>query len=275
MLDIAWNKILVYDLETGKYIHSVALDYSIVESYHLQVVGNKLYADAVPLSSNIENSFLLQEVNMKTGKTESSSLNAKDYNRGWNESLTKNESFFYSRNDVCPKYIQMFMDTVIAICEDSLQPFLVVKTNNWANVADIEQMLLFKKENDGFYDYDVLNEKRRIFNISQFVEFGNMIYFNCEQQMKKYHILFNTATEKTFISQLFYDDLIYSKTNNYINSIFCCSDGNGLYAYIDPNAMTYFIDFVKDGILRDDLDKRDVLMNLSEDSNPVLFYYKN
>lgn len=273
ILDNALNKVFVYDLITNNYSHSINLDSDNTESYNIQIIDNALYTDAVPLS-NTKNSFLLQKINMESGRHESTCLNAEKYNKGWNEPLTKSESLFYSKNHTCPKYIQMFMDTVIAICGNKAIPFLVVKTHDWVNTTDIKNLQQYKKENHGSYNLNIINEKKRIFNISQFMEVKDLIYFNYEQQMERHHVLYNISTRNTFISRLFADDLVYSDIGQQINSIFCCSDENGLYAYIHPAAMPYFVNYAINGVLKNDLDKKDKLINLPEDSNPVLFYYK-
>jgi hypothetical protein len=266
------GKIHKYNINTGEFINSIVLDNSGVTSQHIQYYENKLFLDAIP-SAPLKDSYLLKEIDPVSGNQQKAFLHADIYNCGWNANLTKDgESFFYSRTYSRPKYIQMFMDTIVCIDKDRIFPFLAIKSKNRTNSKDIYDIKKYMEEHNRSYSFEILSEKNKIFDIRRFVECKNLILFDYIQGKDSYTVLYNTTERTARIANDFLDDLILSE--GFFLQIFACADTNGIYSYISPGSMLLFVNMANTNQLAADLDKRNELMKLSEESNPVIFYYE-
>ena len=81
-----------------------------------------------------------------------------------------------------------------------------------------------------------------------------------------------TANRKRIADFLIYD--IGFELPMIVNSI-SFFDENGLYILIGMRQIHIFVDlFKKEGVLKKTIDRYEELINLPEDSNPIIFFYK-
>jgi hypothetical protein len=272
LLDSFLRKINKYKIDTGEFLNSIVLDNENLESHHIQYHRGKLFLDAIPVSPE-KNSFLLRDIDTESGAQMHAFLPADRYNCSWNYPMEKSgESFFYSRNYGSPKYIQLFMDTIVSIDNEKIFPFLAVKSKNWINHKDIEDIKKYMDEHNQTFPFDALQQKNKIHYVGSYVECKNFVLFEYIQGRDKYSVIYNTSEKTTKIANIFLDDL--SLSEGFLLHVLACSDANGIYTYINLGSMPLFIEVAKANQLSAGLDKRKELMELSKDANPVIFYYE-
>jgi len=126
-------------------------------------------------------------------------------------------------------------------------------------------------ENNQLFPTDFLI-KDKVFIIRRFIECKNLIHFEYIQGTHSYTVLYNIIDKTAKITELFHDDLTYPQ-GGFLQTI-ACSDSNGVYAYTPTRSIKFIIELSNSNQLAKDLDKKDELMKLTEDSNPVVFYYE-
>ena len=90
---------------------------------------------------------------------------------------------------------------------------------------------------------------------------------------------FFEKTNRIFDSRLSIakNDLVFNSYGNKGMSMspieFIFSDSNGVYETYYRHSLEKFLEFIKEGKIADNLDKREQLMKIDENSNPVIFYY--
>lgn len=111
-----------------------------------------------------------------------------------------------------------------------------------------------------------------MFDINNYVEVGNNIIFDYRQGKFLKTVWYDIRSQKTRITDYLHNDLICK--NESIAYIRNFSDGKGVYEVIGEIYFPYFLEIVERGRLLSDLDKREELIRLTDDSNPVVFYYE-
>lgn len=271
LLDFASDEVLKYNISSGEFIKSIYLNNSDYDNFYIQYINNKIYASAIPFSKT-ENSFLLQEFDVNTGDVKASYLDAQRYNKGWNSLYTRPDGFFYPSEDGSAKYVQMFMDTVISITDDKLTPYLVVKSNNWIGEKDIRDLLEYRMVNNGDLSNEVLFERNISYNINEYLESNSIIYFSYANNGRSESVVLDKENKTTRRGRFIKDDIVYSG-DWVLYPSFIYADSKGFYSYLKPRQIDQFLELAHTDGLSKDLDKLDMLKEIKEDSNPVIFYY--
>ena len=266
------DQILCYDMNTGKFISKISIDKGATNCLNIQYNNGKLYTD-VNYYQPDENAVLLREIDMATGNIKNCWLEAKRYNMGWDggvQIISKmEESFFYEKNQETCKYVNVFMDTIISIGKNGIAPYAVFKEKNWITTKGLT--LIIEDTKDGILQ--AIRDRGFSFQISNYMEWNDYISFNYLKGKDLYFVLFNKKNGKIRTSKLLLNDLGYKNVG--IVSSFVCSDENGLYEMIGMFSIDGFVQSIQQyDILKESLDKYEELMNLPEDTNPILFYYE-
>jgi len=273
IVDFSGGKILKYDLKSGKYIKNLYTKRNKQETYSIQCVGEKLFGDLYEYPYISENS-LLQELNTFDGEHEKKWLSSWKYHKKISD-VQLLGSKFYDRNQDAPKFIQTFMDVFMTFDKKgNVMPYLELKSNNLLSTDD-----LAKLEGNKFMQMSSFINSGKIFYFQSLVTSKNLVYLEYRQKIYMKHLLYNTATKKTRLAYGLTDDLVFDTSHNLppilVSTDFRCATADGFISVIDPSAMTSFIKQVKAGRLAKNLDKRDQLMKLNADANPVIFVYSN
>ena len=271
VLDDEADQVLIYEIFTGRYVNKIKLEEKAISRHHIQYNNEKLYTD-ITYWRNHENGCIIQEIDLITGKQKQCWLDAKRYNNNWLGGLGRiQESFFYARDQDACKYVHYFMDTIISIGKNQIMPYAVLKDKDWISLKDLAKIKEDIKEDSGLI-YQIIEEKGLAYNIHSYLEWGDFISFKYIKR-DKFLVLHNTKTGKTRISISFTNDLGYDRP--WFSDGIICSDENGLYELIDAFYMERYLERIKEeGLLKKDVDKYEQLRTLSEDTNPILFYYE-
>jgi hypothetical protein len=264
LMDGSENRILIYDIDTGKYIKRINL-VEMKTSNYIQFVNGRLYTDANTKSKSEEN-YLLYEIDLRTGKYKDSWL-SDDYNKGWMGPMFFN-NFFYSRNyPNSPKYVQAFMDTVFAIEKEGFSSFLTVRSGKWPSADDL-------KKADGDVVKILGFLKNKIYCINNLIEGNDMILFTLrEGEDKQWHVLCDNrnGNKNVRVAGLLLNDMLFEDGRHGIWRM-CCSDEKGMYSILPMEHLAYTENL--DESIKKDLPDREKLLNLKEDDNPIILYFE-
>lgn len=272
LFDSSNSRINRYDLLSGKFIKSVSIDRSGFRSYYIQYIHDKIYANATPLLESGD-SFLLQEINIETGERMNSYLRASEYNHGWNDLLLRQEGFFYPDDKGKSKYVEMFMDTIVCLDNESIRPYLAVKVKNWITSKDIHDLIECRNINNEELKYQVLFERNISYNIHCYFEIGDMIYFQYRNNGHREFVIYDKNTNTARVTNLFVDDIVYCN-GKMMFPLFTFSDSKGVYSCLETRSIPRFLEIVYSDGLNPSIDKIDELKAISEESNPIIFYYE-
>jgi hypothetical protein len=273
LYDSPVSKISKYNMITGDYINSIRIHEEGLSYFYIQYIENKMYVSTVPVNKDKEDSFLLQEVNISTGKSTSAYLRASEYNNSWNRFYLRSEGFFYPDNKGGAKYVQMFMDTVVSIDRGGIKPYLALKTKNWVTKKDIRDLIEAEDNSKENVSYDILFERDMSYNIHRYFESDNMICFRYRNHGTSEFVIYDKNTKKTRVSKEFMDNIVY-KGNGFSYHLFAFADSKGVYNYVDTHQMAGFLNIVNFGGLNLNPEVQAKLKNLSDDANPIIFYYE-
>lgn len=270
IIDSQVQKILTYDLRNCKCIKSINLKDNRYRSYHIQYTNGSLYSD-VYYYQKTDSAFLLQEINLSTGDREKRWLQTSMYNKGFTDRYFKGQGLFYDRTQDSPKFIQLFMDTIISLHKNKLISEIAVKSRRFITKSALENI-----KGDVNTKFINLIGMDYMYNINSYVTYKNLILFNYNQKNEYRCCIYNTNSKETIIGNRIVDDLVFdvTKIQSPPTPIFSTSSTDGVYSFIQPKDMYYFLDLARSNKLSSKLNKIEKLKQLSVDSNPVLFIYK-
>jgi hypothetical protein len=203
ILDSSKKMLYKYNFDSGKFIGSINMQHDKGHYPHyVTFFNNRIYTDIV----RHEN--LLMELDLETN-VQKEFLNADKYNCGWNRPYYMPCNFFVSKLD-SPKFVEHLMPTIMSIEKTEISPYLTVKSENWVKKSDIwsQEKLNEEKANQ----YILLMQKKRVFNIQNYMEHADYIYFEYNRGFDIYFVVFNKTTKdayqcnrkKNFENDLFY-----------------------------------------------------------------------
>ena len=267
------NKIL-YVLGDFRVIHKYRTDGTYIEQFNINVnqtnvhaiqyYDNALFAKVQPWNTSVDDC-LLMKIDPKTGNVLGKYFKPSQHNKGWNEADTK-ASIFYYRLCGTPVYGDSFTDVFISL--DGMVPVFSISSKNLATNKDIETIK--QKKNISYPEYlSAFISLPKVHAISAYIEHKDFIQFSYWHG-KVFFVLCDLKTG--LIHNGIENDLLYSEGGNLLNLRYL--DGKGAYEIIQPNAMEEFVKKIKDNELVSNLDKLDELKKLTEEANPVIFYYE-
>lgn len=269
--DEALDMALKYNINTGDYISSNRTKRGGERSYSMQYYKGRLYVNNTSADED-ESHYLLREIDAETGQQLATYLNADEYNKGWNFPIRFPHTIFYSKNSDAPKFVEMFSDTIVSVTADGIVPSYVVRSHDFVTKEDIACMV--KGTSDYLnIDMEALAERNRISHISRFTDLKDGVYFEYMHGDDNYYLFYDSLQGKATVSSRLINDYVAKDLNVPMN--ICYSDDSGILAFIMPSHMSYFINnVVRGGKLELDENSCSVLINLDEESNPILFYHE-
>ena len=285
-LDIANREAYIYDagkqmlhkynFDNGKHIKSINMRYNEKFFHYIMYLNNKIYANVL----NHDN--LLVEFDIKTNNYKEF-LNADEYNCGWNDaSFRAPNSFFISDLD-SPKFVEIFMSTVISIDETGLRPYLTVKSKDWVKKSDLPPDI--DSDISGVL-FDDLPNKGRVCNIQNYMEYGDYIYFDYEGGFSCYFVVFNKKTNEAYQCNKIKlnQDLVLTGANGYYSYMpfpfISNKNAYSLWHIFDSDSELEEIQGALDSELKEhqvalDLENREALLNAlqkKEEFNMIIEY---
>jgi len=263
------NRIHKYYFD-GTYIHTIKIQEPDSEAYRIQFYGGRLYLSQL-WWKKAKDDLLLLEIDANDGKILSRLLPVK-YNKGWNEDYSINYSrFFMSRLNNPPRYSEVFMDYIFTIYNEAY-PFIELKSNFLTTETDIESF----RGTDGIRRVNAENllNSSKLYHVHSFIENDNFILFRIGRSQLV--VLIEKKTGNVLLANYLNNDLIFKKDQIGKLGRFMFSDSKGAYEVFNPqyDGFINLLKSIKENETVSDLDKMNQLMNLDEESNPVIFYYE-
>jgi len=279
ILDKELQKINTFRISDGDFLSSVKMQNDSVKSFYIQYYEGKLYSDANHVSDT-GNDYMLQEIDINTGKQVSRWLETSRYSHGFTNSIAGNVNvgnpFHLLSNSL--SFVSFFMDTIISIGNDGLKHYIAVDSKDFMTHNDIS---LFKK--DGIIDAQFIMDigmglENKIYSIREFYECSNFLHFVYVQGNSNVSLIYdkNDCSVKKY--SVIFDDLVckidLGNRKLGLPALMRDSGSEGVYGCIDGDYLLHLQSIIQsDGL---NLPEEDVekLKGLTEDSNPVLFYYE-
>jgi hypothetical protein len=271
VLDNSAHKVLKFDLLTCKYINDIIIPDRSTMNFHIQYVDDKLYTDAFSLVKSQE-SYLLQEMDISSGERRKKWLKNIDYNKNFTDLILFGNDVFYDKTQKSPKFVLSFMDTIVTVDKKGVMTYMAIKSKDIMTQKDLDEV-------EGTMINKIKNIRKipKIGNIDNFLTYNDLIFFECRKQSSPRYFICNKKTKLIRYGFGLNNDLIYEKNDEpaLIVERFYTSNDDGVYSVVNPYTMSNFLNFVKKGKLAKNLDKRDQLMKLGADANPIIFIYSN
>ncbi|HCS11040.1 MAG TPA: hypothetical protein DIV40_06250 [Clostridiales bacterium] len=271
ILDNYTSKIHVYKF-TGEHIFSINIHNTMDGVFgHIQYSNNHLFTDYQPNKISTKGAApLLMKIDINSGKLLDEYLSSEIYNLGFQLITFKNNSYFYSKNSHSPYYAPIYSNIVFSI-ENNITPYFQIKSSRLLKKDDLET---FDLSFSGIIaDINNLNKIKSIWN---FLEIGDYIICEYSDWYKLNTIVFSKTNKSANLYGGFFDDYVYKVFEGSIPHYMACSDTKGMYAHMNINDIPLFIDYYNSGKIKFDFNQFqiDITEDLSEDSNPLLFYYE-
>jgi hypothetical protein len=271
LYDPRFQKIHKYKPD-GSHVGAIDVPYNNNAISHIRYAAQGIYTDM----HNFEHAddYLLQLINMETGKQEKRFLSVDQYNKGWSELFGVEQGPFVSRGKEL-KYVQIFADTIVRIDDKGgVSPFITMKGKGLTTKGDLDALKVsYPKDPYKRYNH-IMMQTQKIFGVFNYVENDKFILFSCHQGSTVFKVLHNLSTNSTYMYNTMQNDLVYTG-DSHLMTKFNFFDENGAYEYIDTGySMSNLIEQIANGKLAADLENMDKLLKLTDDSNPVIFYYQ-
>jgi hypothetical protein len=261
------RKILIYDMDTGKHIKTLRYNLDEFSNPYIAYLNGKLYMPIIPDEDTDKSSNLLMEVDIETGE-QKQYLDADTYNCGWNRRSFTPFNFFIAKLSDSPKFVELFMNTIMSIEKDKIRPYLTINHKDWVQKSDI---LSDKQLKDSEMDqFSVLFLRGRVWLMQHnYTESDRYIYFGYNTG----RVLFDKHTQQTTLYRYMYNDLRDTGEGiGYTNLMFY--DSKFAYEYFWNDQMFDIVKKIhKKNILNPNLDKKDELLKLDGESF-VIFEYE-
>lgn len=288
LLDANKGKILTYNYETGQFIKDLKF-ISDLKFYHIQFIDGKLFADAYSDDYfNKSNQYVIQVFDINTQKKICTWLDCEKDVNGWNNNISciQNNPFRELGNGKF-YYTQEYMNPIFIIDNNDIRPYISINGKDIATNSEIKKY----KENyiKSFTELKKTDNPLiwKIVKINDCIEHNNFIFFSVEFNKDISYVFINKSTHEEFGTNFILDDLVFF--NNKINDKeiiiwsknIVYSNEYGVYTITTIDKPCAFNPKDYSGheidcsdIFNPALDKCEELKSLSQDSNPVIFYYE-
>lgn len=277
----SYNKrINKYDIETGAYKSSLNIEAENTID-RIWYNSGRLYAVNTFFRVNQkEPYYILQQLDITTGKKVDYWMNASQYNKGWKDELF-HTNLFYRVGENTDLFAFGLSDSIMCIREGELYPYISLSGKKVVSTEDIskDDLLLsadpMTRSKKTFDLYMRLGKQDKIMNISSIYESDQMLYIKC-RAWQEYTIQFDKRNGEALMYTNSEDDILFSKSpNSYTIPNYLTSDKRGVYYIVQTDFLSEIKSFAsRKGVISDKVVNKNKLENLDEDSNPLILYYE-
>lgn len=277
----SYNKrINKYDIETGAYKSSLNIEAENTID-RIWYNSGRLYAVNTFFRVNQkEPYYILQQLDITTGKKVDYWMSASQYNKGWKDELF-HTNLFYRVGENTDLFAFGLSDSIMCIREGELYPYISLSGKKVVSTEDIskDDLLLsadpMTRSKKTFDLYMRLGKQDKIMNISSIYESDQMLYIKC-RAWQEYTIQFDKRNGEALMYTNSEDDILFSKSpNSYTIPNYLTSDKRGVYYIVQTDFLSEIKSFAsRKGVISDKVVNKNKLENLDEDSNPLILYYE-
>lgn len=274
------KRINKYDIGTGVYKSSLNIEAENMID-RIWYNSGRLYAVNTFFRMNQkEPYYILQQLDITTGKKVDYWMNASQYNKGWKDEFF-HTNLFYRVGENTDLFAFGLSDSIMCIREGELYPYISLSGKKVVSTEDIskDDLLIsadpMKRSKQTFDLYMRLGKQDKIMNISSIFESDQMLYIKC-RAWQEYTIQFDKRNGEALMYTNSEDDILFSKSpNSYTIPNYLTSDKQGVYYIVQADFLPEIKYFASEkGIISDKVVNKNKLDNLDEDSNPLILYYE-
>lgn len=277
----SYNKrINKYDIETGAYKSSLNIEAENTID-RIWYNSGRLYAVNTFFRVNQkEPYYILQQIDVTTGKKVDYWMSASQYNKGWKDEFF-HTNLFYRVGENTDLFAFGLSDSIMCIREGKLYPYISLSGKKVVSTEDIskDDLLIsadpMKRSKQTFDLYMRLGKQDKIMNISSIYESDQMLYIKC-RAWQEYTIQLDKRNGEALMYTSSEDDILFSKSpNSYSIPNYLTSDKRGVYYIVQTDFLSEIKSFAsRKGVMSDKVVNKNKLENLDEDSNPLILYYE-
>lgn len=265
VLDVGTNNINRYKLSSGKYISSInikSLDSSRMRK--ICYLDGTLFADAYFYSESSDDDYLLQKIDLASGKQIDTFFTAGKEHNGWhNTNTVYSRTFHYTGKRTL--FIQQYMKTAMLLSADTISSFIGVQSKNFVTNENTKQLKDARSSDRLFID--------KVWFLDNFFEHNDNLFFTYMKKGSRKFVTFNMIDGSAKQYNVNWNDFLFNEMERVIPQFGCVTD-KGFYNYIFGDDILNLGLMISDDFCSEKLDKKEELMKLNEDSNPVIFYYE-
>jgi len=280
-IDIEKNEIFLLDSPgrihifylDGTYSRSVKLPRDSLSIVTFQYFNELLYAQVYPPFEKKDDDCLLQTINIDDGSKINRFLKPDQYNKGWNGPLKVLGSYFIPKLDPPYLFRHLFMDTIFAITDKGLSPYLAFNSKDMPTDKDIILPPDLLKQPIKHVDLiSGLIGKNKIYSIINYWETSEFFNFQLLKGSSVQSIFFNKKTRTAQKTSEFRNDLVYKEEQPFKPFRFYFYDQNGVYEIIEEKNLFSLLSFINENKVKSPFYEQ--FKKLNTDSNPVILYYE-
>ncbi|MDR1699905.1 MAG: 6-bladed beta-propeller [Lachnoclostridium sp.] len=281
LLDHQTGRLISYSIDNGEYIESMNVRKKGMHSNIIACVGNLLYADLLYYAFEKSN-YMLKSWNMADPVIENHYLPIGEHCKGWtNTTLSNNNNFIYNDGNQYALFSNKFSPEIFKLSEDGIGNYIYIDSDYFIDekgrqiVSEAWDSYTFphalpKSPSEILWDLDCFN------GLCQYFETKRHIGFSIARDNRLPMYVYdknNEVVQKT--GSLIIDSIVKSEHRE-ANGLFTFLSANndGIFYSVDAENIGQLRMAAREGMLVDGLDRLEELKNLSEDSNPVIFYMK-
>lgn len=275
------HRIFVYDVNTGKYQRTLRIDRSVGFD-RIWYNGGRLYAVSSYFSSEKNDSpfYILKQLDEKTGKLIGEWLDVETFNKGWKgEFMTTN--LFYRLGGEEDLFTYGIADTILCMKEEEIVPYMVFTGDKVIKPGELleeeKKILLNGKEWIEMHSNmhrRLGKQQQKITCIFDLYKNRDNLYFRY-MTWSRFFAQYNLKKKEISVYTNTKDDLLFlSKPYKYSMTSFLMSDDGGVYYQVNTEALPQLKSCLNDGFLSDRIRNKEVLRQITEDSNPIILYYE-
>jgi hypothetical protein len=279
LLDGTTNKIMSYDIESGKFAEDIVLGKvdDPRRSNTIASIGNTMYADILYRQFDKSN-YMWKSWNKADPTHINYHLPVDEHLKGWtNTSVRNNNNFVFMDGNESALLSNRFSPEIFKVTEDGLTNYVYIKSKNFVDKKVREKISAVENAYKSPSDpsaFDILNKTNLYYEVSQYFETNNNICFILESERRFWMFIYNKIEGTTRQATPLFLDLLYKNKEVSTLSWSFGSDTNGIYTYVSPGSIDKLRTAAREGMLVDGLDRLDELKELKDGSNGVLFYMK-
>ncbi|MDR0989299.1 MAG: 6-bladed beta-propeller [Prevotellaceae bacterium] len=278
------NEMVLYDMDTGKYCRTLKLERKS-ELNRIWINSGKLYAINSYYQFREKDQhapyYILQQIDTTTGKKVGQWLDAAWYNKGYKENLL-HVNFFYPVSDNMDLFTFGISDTIMCIRNGELSPYIAFNGDLQIKPEDISEtertaVKLPVKERSKVKHNLMLRlgrDLKKVISFSNFHYHKGVLYFNYST-WPRFFASYNLETNEAQTYAMEQDDMLFLEDpSERILPHYLYADGEGVYYFIKTDYLYQLKEWAKQKVLSNHVVGQETLFHVTEDSNPIILYYK-
>jgi hypothetical protein len=277
LLDQQTRRIISYELGSGKYIEDISVTNNDYHSTSIVSVGEFIYT-TLKYRKFDKSNYMLSSFNKADPGVENYYLPIDDYLKGWTDTkLASNSNIIFNHGNDYALYSDKLSPEIIKLTGDGISSYIYIESEDFIDETGRMKLSGVVVSSDAYhqtlFDLSCFTEIRNYFETDRYICF----WINREGFL--YQFIYDKVDEKVKRQNLDIDPIVKIQDGNAHFPVlslfqFVQADANGIFYVVYSQNIDKLRTAAREGMLVENLDRLDELKQLSDDSNPVIFYVK-